>query len=74
MFVQVPYCTSVAWSADGATLYTGYTDGQVCFRHSDDKQLLLGLSRPGPVSLTAHETICREPALRGYTHLSLKLL
>lgn len=21
--VQVPYCTSVAWSADGATLYTG---------------------------------------------------
>ena len=26
---QVPYCTSVAWSADGATLYTGYTDGKV---------------------------------------------
>jgi guanine nucleotide-binding protein subunit beta-2-like 1 protein len=25
----VPYCTSVAWSADGATLYTGYTDGQI---------------------------------------------
>ena len=27
VIVQVPYCTSVAWSADGATLYTGYTDG-----------------------------------------------
>jgi guanine nucleotide-binding protein subunit beta-2-like 1 protein len=25
----VPYCTSVAWSADGATLYTGYTDGKI---------------------------------------------
>lgn len=23
----VPYCISVAWSADGATLFTGYTDG-----------------------------------------------
>lgn len=29
--MQVPYCTSVAWSADGATLYTGYTDGKVIF-------------------------------------------
>lgn len=23
---QQAYCISVAWSADGATLYTGYTD------------------------------------------------
>jgi guanine nucleotide-binding protein subunit beta-2-like 1 protein len=23
----VPYCTSVAWSADGGVLYAGYTDG-----------------------------------------------
>ena len=21
-----PYCTSLAWSADGSTLYSGYTD------------------------------------------------
>ena len=26
---QVPNCTSVAWSADGATLYAGYTDGVI---------------------------------------------
>merc|ERR1712216_436940 len=24
---QVPHCVSLAWSADGATLYSGYTDG-----------------------------------------------
>ena len=24
---QTPYCVSVAWSADGSTLYSGYTDG-----------------------------------------------
>ena len=23
------YCVSLAWSADGATLYSGYTDGQI---------------------------------------------
>ena len=23
----VPYCVSLAWSADGSTLYAGYTDG-----------------------------------------------
>ena len=23
---QVPYCLSLAWSPDGSTLYTGYTD------------------------------------------------
>ena len=23
----VPYCVSLAWSADGSTLYSGYTDG-----------------------------------------------
>ncbi len=22
-----PYCVSLAWSADGSTLYAGYTDG-----------------------------------------------
>ena len=26
---QQPYCISLAWSADGATLYSGYTDGQI---------------------------------------------
>jgi guanine nucleotide-binding protein subunit beta-2-like 1 protein len=26
---QLPYCVSLAWSADGATLYSGYTDGQI---------------------------------------------
>lgn len=26
---QRPYCVSLAWSADGATLYSGYTDGQI---------------------------------------------
>lgn len=25
----VPYCVSLAWSADGSTLYSGYTDGQI---------------------------------------------
>jgi len=26
---QVPYCTSLAWSADGTDLYAGYTDNEV---------------------------------------------
>lgn len=26
---QVPYCVSLAWSADGSTLYSGFTDGQI---------------------------------------------
>ncbi|EIE27458.1 WD40 repeat-like protein [Coccomyxa subellipsoidea C-169] len=26
---QVPYCVSLAWSADGATLYSGYTNGKI---------------------------------------------
>jgi len=26
---QVPYCTSLAWSADGKDLYAGYTDNIV---------------------------------------------
>lgn len=26
---QTPYCVSLAWSADGATLYSGYTDGVI---------------------------------------------
>jgi len=25
----VPYCVSLAWSADGSTLYSGYTDGTI---------------------------------------------
>ncbi len=25
----VPYCVSLAWSADGSTLYAGYTDGNI---------------------------------------------
>jgi guanine nucleotide-binding protein subunit beta-2-like 1 protein len=25
----VPYCTSLAWSADGSVLYSGYTDGKI---------------------------------------------
>jgi guanine nucleotide-binding protein subunit beta-2-like 1 protein len=25
----VPYCVSLAWSADGSTLYAGYTDGTI---------------------------------------------
>lgn len=25
----VPYCVSLAWSADGSTLYSGYTDGMI---------------------------------------------
>jgi guanine nucleotide-binding protein subunit beta-2-like 1 protein len=25
----IPYCVSLAWSADGSTLFSGYTDGQV---------------------------------------------
>jgi len=24
-----PFCTSLAWSADGTTLYSGYTDNKV---------------------------------------------
>jgi guanine nucleotide-binding protein subunit beta-2-like 1 protein len=26
---QQPYCTSLQWSADGSTLYTGYTDNVI---------------------------------------------
>ncbi|CAD6271302.1 unnamed protein product [Miscanthus lutarioriparius] len=26
---QILYCTSLSWSADGSTLYTGYTDGSI---------------------------------------------
>jgi len=26
---QIPYCTSLNWSADGSTLYSGYTDGNI---------------------------------------------
>jgi len=26
---QVIYCTSLNWSADGSTLFSGYTDGVV---------------------------------------------
>lgn len=26
---QVPYCVSINWSADGSTLFTGYTDGNI---------------------------------------------
>ena len=26
---QTPYCVSLNWSADGATLYGGYTDGYI---------------------------------------------
>ena len=26
---QVPYCTSLCWSADGTDLYAGYTDNSV---------------------------------------------
>lgn len=26
---QMPYCTSLNWSADGTTLFTGYTDGLI---------------------------------------------
>jgi guanine nucleotide-binding protein subunit beta-2-like 1 protein len=26
---QVPYCVSLSWSADGSTLYSGYTDGVI---------------------------------------------
>lgn len=26
---QIPYCTCLNWSADGATLYSGYTDGKI---------------------------------------------
>jgi len=26
---QLPFCVSLAWSADGSTLYSGYTDGQI---------------------------------------------
>ncbi len=26
---QVPFCVSLAWSADGGTLYSGYTDGRI---------------------------------------------
>lgn len=25
----LPYCVSLAWSADGSTLYAGYTDGMI---------------------------------------------
>ena len=26
---QIPFCVSLAWSADGGTLYSGYTDGRI---------------------------------------------
>lgn len=26
---QVPYCVSLQWSADGQTLYSGYTDSKI---------------------------------------------
>merc|ERR1719258_816223 len=26
---QVPYCTCLCWSFDGATLFSGYTDGAI---------------------------------------------
>eukprot|EP00244_Chara_vulgaris_P012155 TRINITY_DN62_c0_g1_i5.p1 TRINITY_DN62_c0_g1~~TRINITY_DN62_c0_g1_i5.p1 ORF type:complete len:322 (+),score=41.29 TRINITY_DN62_c0_g1_i5:113-1078(+) len=26
---MIPYCTSLNWSSDGGTLYTGYTDGHI---------------------------------------------
>nr|ABK26798.1 unknown [Picea sitchensis]ACN40746.1 unknown [Picea sitchensis]ACN40912.1 unknown [Picea sitchensis] len=26
---QIPYCTSLSWSADGSTLFSGYTDGKI---------------------------------------------
>jgi len=26
---QIPFCTSLAWSADGSTLFSGYTDGVI---------------------------------------------
>ncbi|RLM98837.1 uncharacterized protein C2845_PM06G01450 [Panicum miliaceum] len=29
---QILYCTSLSWSADGSTLYTGYTDGSIRVR------------------------------------------
>lgn len=25
----MPYCVSLSWSADGSTLYSGYTDGMI---------------------------------------------
>jgi WD40 repeat protein len=25
----IPYCVSLAWSADGSTLYAGYSDGDI---------------------------------------------
>ena len=27
--MQVIYCTSLNWSADGSTLFSGYTDGVI---------------------------------------------
>jgi guanine nucleotide-binding protein subunit beta-2-like 1 protein len=29
VILQVPYCISLNWSADGSTLYSGYTDGHI---------------------------------------------
>ena len=29
MISQVIYCTSLSWSADGQTLFSGYTDGVI---------------------------------------------
>ena len=26
---RVPHCTSLAWSADGSTLYAGYSDSKI---------------------------------------------
>jgi len=30
---SVPYCTSLAWSADGSVLFAGYTDNKVRIYH-----------------------------------------
>lgn len=30
---QIPYCTSIAWSADGADLFAGYTDNRIRVYH-----------------------------------------
>jgi len=32
---QVPYCTSLAWSADGSDLFAGYTDNVIRVYHVD---------------------------------------
>ena len=32
---QIPYCTSLAWSADGSDLFAGYTDNNIRVYHVD---------------------------------------